>query len=204
MLNNLQPILIEPPDDPRYRKREGKRPSHKRPFRILRPIEYELLKQGARKKENQLNLDVLLLTGLRYEEARRLQQNPEWFDGNFIRIPEMKVTRQRRQRQRWVRLSLIGKTILPFFFDSRPLPDPHVWKENLVRWAERANLDPSGLGAKTTRKTWESWLVFCYPHRQIEIIQSQGHGLLTAIEHYINMPFTEDDRRMMEKYLHGW
>ena len=26
--------------------------------------------------------------------------------------------------------------------------------------------------------------------------------MLTAIEHYINMPFAEDGRRMMEKY--GW
>ncbi|WP_048098154.1 hypothetical protein [Archaeoglobus sulfaticallidus] len=51
-----------------------------------------------RKKE--LNLDVLLLTGPRYEEARRLKQHPEWFDGIFIRIPEMKVTRRRKQRQR--------------------------------------------------------------------------------------------------------
>jgi len=187
MQNNLHPILLEAPDDPKYRS--GK-PKEKRPFRILRPIEYELLKQGARKKENQLNLDVLLLTGLRYEEARRLQEHPEWFDGNFIRIPEMKERRRRKQRQRWVRLSLMGKTILPFFFENRPLPDPHVWKENLIRWAKRVSLDPSGLGAKTTRKTW--------------IIQSQGHTLLTAVQHYLSMPFTEEDRRMMEKYVHGW
>ncbi|MBC7114958.1 MAG: site-specific integrase [Archaeoglobi archaeon] len=201
MQNSLHPILIEAPDDPKYKERK---PERKRPFRILRPLEYEMLKQGARSKENRLNLDVLLLTGLRYEEARRLQEHPEWFDGNFIRIPEMKKKRKRRQRQRWVRLSLMGKTVLPFFFENKPLPDPHVWMENLIRWARRASLDPAGLGAKTTRKTWESWLVFCYPERQIEIIQSQGHTLLTAIQHYTNMPFTEDDRRRMEKYVHGW
>jgi len=45
----------------------------------------------------------------------------------------------------------------------------------------------------------ESWPVFCYPHRQIEIIQNQGHTLLTAVQHY-----TEEDRRMMEKHVHGW
>ena len=86
MLNNLQPILIEPPDDPRYRKREGKRPSHKRPFRILRPIEYELLKQGARKKDNQLNLDVLLLTALTYMMIRNgwsLRQAERWCRENM-------------------------------------------------------------------------------------------------------------------------
>jgi len=41
-----------------------------------------------------MNLDVLLLTGLRYEEARRLQEHLEWFDGNFIRILEMKGRRE--------------------------------------------------------------------------------------------------------------
>jgi len=80
---------------PRTTRSTGtERPKEKRPFRILRLLEYELLKQGARRKENQLNLDVLLLTGLRYEEARRLQEHLEWFDGNFIRILEMKGRRE--------------------------------------------------------------------------------------------------------------
>ncbi|OLE59825.1 MAG: hypothetical protein AUG17_01065 [Crenarchaeota archaeon 13_1_20CM_2_53_14] len=56
--------------------------------RVLRPTKYELLWKGARSQENQTRLDALLLTGLRYVEAQRLQQNEEWLDGRFIHIPE--------------------------------------------------------------------------------------------------------------------
>ncbi|TMI25331.1 site-specific integrase, partial [Candidatus Bathyarchaeota archaeon] len=45
--------------------------------RVLRPTKYELLWKGARSQENQTRLDALLLTGLRYVEAQRLQQNEE-------------------------------------------------------------------------------------------------------------------------------
>ncbi len=52
--------------------------------RILRPAEYDLLREGAKTLENQTRLDVLLLTGLRYIEAQRLQGNPDWLDSKFI------------------------------------------------------------------------------------------------------------------------
>jgi len=45
--------------------------------RVLRPAEYELLWKGARSQENQTRLDALSLTGLRYVEAQRLQENPD-------------------------------------------------------------------------------------------------------------------------------
>ncbi|WP_048098138.1 hypothetical protein [Archaeoglobus sulfaticallidus] len=37
---------------------------------------------------------------------------------------------------------------MPFFFDNKPLPDPHTWKENLMRWAEKVGLDSRGLGCQ--------------------------------------------------------
>jgi len=36
-----------------------------------------------------------------------------------------------------------------------------------------------GLSAKTFRKTWESWLLFSYPDKAMEIALSQGHTELT-------------------------
>ena len=60
------------------------------------------------------------------------------------------------------------------------------------------DLDPIGLCPKTLRKTWESWLVF-YPRHIHLIFLSQGHNNLTSLQHYINLPFTEQDRKEMRK-----
>jgi len=102
--------------------------------RVLRPTKYELLWKGARSQENQTRLDALLLTGLRYVEAQRLQQNEEWLDGRFIHIPEYAQKKvKRQQRGRWIRLSDKGRTIVRYFFKTKPLPSWSGWSHNLER-----------------------------------------------------------------------
>ena len=56
--------------------------------RILRPSEYEMLRDGPSSVQNQTRLDALLLTGLRYVEAQRFQENPDRVDKRFIHLPE--------------------------------------------------------------------------------------------------------------------
>ena len=91
--------------------------------RVLRPMEYEQLWKGARSQENQTRLDALLLTGLRYVEAQRLQENPDWLDGKFVHLPEYAQKKvKRQQRERWIRLSDKGRTIVRYFFKAKPLP----------------------------------------------------------------------------------
>jgi len=183
----------------------GLMPILKGGVRILRPCEYELLRKGTGKLVNQVRLDALLLTGLRYVEAQRLHEHPEWFDGKFIHLPEYaQLKAKRKQRERWVRLNPQGQQILPFFFKGPPLPSWKSWTEAIRRWAVKAGLDPAGLGPKTTRKTWESWLVSTYPERLTEIFLSQGHTELTSLKHYLNLPFTEVDRLEMRKWTLGW
>ena len=65
-------------------------------------------------------------------------------------------------------------------------------------------LDPGGLGPKTFRKTWESWLVSSYPERLAEITMSQGHTILTSMGHYLNMPFTPEDKQGIRPYVEGF
>lgn len=73
-------------------------------------MEYEQLWKGARSQENQTRLDALLLTGLRYVEAQRLQENPDWLDGKFVHLPEYAQKKvKRQQRERWIRLSDKGR-----------------------------------------------------------------------------------------------
>ena len=45
--------------------------------RILRPSEYKMIRESV-KRDKQILLDCVLLTGMRYEELLRLRKNPDW------------------------------------------------------------------------------------------------------------------------------
>lgn len=174
--------------------------------RIMRPSEATTLINGIQKRDNEIKLKALLFSGLRFVEAQRLYDHHGWYDGGFIRLPEMAVKKAlRRQRQRYVRLSPLGREIVRNFLDCNTnLPSWQTWRENLHRWAENAHLDATGFSPKSTRKSWESWLVFYYPDRLANILLSQGHTFTTSIQHYLNMPFTEEDKRDMREFVEGW
>ena len=179
--------------------------SPKRPTRILRPVEFDLLLEGAKKLENQIKLKTALITGMRYVELKRLHSNPDWYDRQMNKIELPNETKQKRtSKRRYIRLPDIAREILPHFFNLKPMPAIQTWEENLKRWAIRAGLSPDYLSARTTRKTWESWLYFYYKDRVVEIVLSQGHNSTTSIEHYANIPFTDEDRRGMEYWVRGW
>ncbi len=182
------------------------KPILKGTVRILRPSEYEQLRQGAETLQNQSRLDGLLLTGMRFVEAQRFQENPDWLDGRFVHLPVLAQRKKlRQQKERWVRLSDRGRTVLPYFLKlQKPLPTWKAWTQNLKRWANRSGLDPVGLGPKTTRKSWESWLVSSYPDRVLEVFLSQGHTQMTALSHYLNLPFTSNDKEAMREWAAGW
>jgi len=169
--------------------------------RILRPMEYEAIRKAV-KLEQAIMLDGLLLTGMRYVEARRFQQQPEWLERNFIHVPSLKV--KAKQKERWIRLSNYAQQTIPLFLKGTKLPGKATFDKNLKRWSQKAGIDPIGLCAKTTRKTMESWLVFYYPDRIVNIMQSQGHDTLTSLEHYLNLPFDNTDKEAMKKWLDGW
>jgi len=173
--------------------------------RILRPDEYNILRKKI-KKHQKHRLDGLLLTGMRYIEAKRFQNNPDWLHHNgFIEMPPGASLKEEMQyKERTIRLSNLGEELVPLFLETKPLPSRQAWRENLRRWADYADLDPAGLSAKTTRKTWESWLVHCFPDHLTHIFQSQGHTEKTAVEHYISLPFGSEDRKKMKKWVQGW
>ena len=177
-------------------------------IRILRPSEYEAIRDAVPKMYHQIILDTALLTGMRWVELQRFSAHAEWYDsqGGYIYLPpEASQKRKRRMKERYVYLSSRGKAIVPLFLKVRAkVPSRTTWNENLKRWAERAGIDPVGLSAKSTRKTWESWLVATYPDRVLLIAMSQGHTQLTAMNHYLNLPFSEEDRKRIKEYTAGW
>jgi len=173
-------------------------------IRILRPSEFRGLLRGCKKTEYRTMLQALLYSGMRYVELKALKKHPEWFDGEFIHIPYEKK-KKRSQPERWVRLNQPGKMIIEYYLNlKRSLPSYQSWTANLRCWAKRGGISEKGLSAKTTRKTWESWLMFYYPDQITLITLSQGHNEITSLRHYLNLPFTENDRMEMKNYVEGW
>jgi integrase len=162
-----------------------------------------LIDEGIVVFKNQMLFKTLLHTGTRYAECQRLKDHSAWFDGNFIHLPSMKI--KAKQKKRWIRLTPQGKEIVKqYLYLEFQLPTNVTWNENLQRWATNAGLDPVGISAKSTRKTWESWLAFYYPTQHLQIVQSQGHDARTAFNHYLNMPFTDEDKMQMKEFVEGW
>ena len=182
-------------------------PIIKNKVRILRPAEYKMVESEILKLHHRVMLQTLLFTGMRFIELKRFQKNPKWFDGEFIKISVgAGINKQQiRMKERWVRLNPLGKMAVTNFLGLRDdLPTNQTWRENLRRWAESAGLEPDGLCPKTTRKTWESWLMFFYETKPIQILMSQGHTGEISLKHYLNMPFTAQDKMEMEEYVSGW
>lgn len=185
---------------------EFKAPILRQKVRILRPKEFQAILNGVPKIEYRTLLQALLYTGMRYVEMKRFQKHPEWYDGDFIHLPKEAVLKEKRtQAERWVRLNNQGRMIIQYFIQSKTqLPSYQSWNVNLKRWGRNAGLSSDGLSVKTTRKTWESWLMFCHPTHIAMITLSQGHTTLTSLQHYVNMPFTESDRIEIQNYIQGW
>jgi len=202
----------------------GKSPIMRMRVRILRPGECKQLIEAIPKQEYKALFRAMLFTGMRYIEMQRLQKHPSWFDGEFINLPKESVHKHMRtQLERSVRLNPIGRMAIEHFLQCRiVLPSYQSWVCNLACWGYHAKLHGAekyintkqknhrteylceGLGSKTTRKTYESWLVFYYPNRLTEVLLSQGHDHLTSVKHYLNMPFNEHDRIDMKDFVEGW
>ena len=174
-----------------------------RAVKILRPQEYELLVQAIPKAEYKTKFDALLFSGMRYSEAKRLYKNQKLFDGNAIR---MKSTKKRaKQKERYIHLNREGRTAIRYFLrGNENLPKYSTWVENLERWCKYAGIDPEYMSVKTTRKTWESWLIATMPEKIFQICLSQGHDELTSLRHYANLPFTKDEKEHIKKFTEGW
>ena len=180
------------------------RSSEKFEVRILRPSEWETLRDALDINMKRI-CTSLLVTGMRYAELQRFRENSDWLDGRFVYLPRgsmMKI--KAKQKERAIRLSDIGKTIISYLFQApHPLPELPAFDMRLRRLSKRI-LEGAPVNNKTFRKTWESWLVFYYPDKSLQIALSQGHTTVTQYEHYVNIPFEEYDRKEMRKWVEGW
>jgi len=174
--------------------------------RVLRPSEAKALIDAVPKDDQKLKLEALLYTGMRYIEVHRLWENPNWFKKDNIHLTKEAIKKKKiKIKERYVHLNTIGKRVVQAFLKvDNNLPDYKTWTENLQRWAELAGISPKRLGPKSMRKTWECWLVHYYPTMTPQIFLSQGHDTLTALHHYVNLPFNKEDKESMGEFVGGW
>ena len=211
----MDPILIEF-KEPKHVEKIGKTMIEEEPLkpnvirmktRILRPIEYEILRSNANPKYRVL-FDTALMTGMRGVELRLFLQNPIWFDGTFIHLPRVAIKKKKATiNQRWVHLSSRGRAVVENvhqILDGTKIPSESAISRYMKRCALQGGIDGNGMNMKMFRKTWESWLIASYPDRKEEVFLSQGHTSLTALQHYVNLPFTEEDKLKMREWTEGW
>ena len=174
--------------------------------RILRPWELKALLKAIPKKYSKTQFEFLFYTGMRYVEAEAVKQRQDLFDGENIHLtPELIRKPKCTIKDRYVKLNPIGRRVAEEYFKlKKDLPHWNTWRENLTRWSNKAKIDNSYLSVKTTRKTWESYLIFTYPQYRDAIFISQGHTELTALKNYINLPFSQRNKDSMLTYVGGW
>lgn len=171
--------------------------------RILRPCEVKAIISVIPKIDLKDKFEALLYTGCRYTELQWLYSHKDAFQGSTILMPSMKP--KARHKERYIRLNSNGNRAVSYFLRSKKnLPAHNGWDENLTRWAEKANIDKTGLCCKSTRKTWESWLTTMYPNNFQQIFLSQGHTERISMEYYLMLPFNDQDKQDMKFYTDGW
>ena len=174
--------------------------------RILRPAELKALINAIPKTEYRDKFEALFFTGSRYVEMRWLYKHKKAFMKSSIRIPTVLFKPKAVHSERYIRLNTNGQRAVEYFLrGSKNLPEYYSdWNRNLQRWCEIAGLDPEGVTTKTTRKTWESYLVAKYPKQLEYIFLSQGHNSLTALKFYLMLPFNDQDLAEMDFFTMGW
>lgn len=162
-------------------------------------------KQGKSAKDDLTNFKMCLLLGARFEESKWIQQHSECYDKESRNIiyetKKVKVEHKKRK----IRLSNMTMNEIGHFFTAdKFLPTQNGWDKKLKYYARLAGITDQGVSSRMMRKTYESWLMYYYPDRKYEILQSQGHKEITAFEHYLKTDFIDKDKLLMKEFCEGW
>lgn len=171
--------------------------------KLFRPTEINAIIKAIPKVEYKDKFEAMLYTGCRYEELRWLYMHPDSFTGETILMPSSKP--QAKHKERYIRLNVNGRRAVQFFLRGKKnLPDRDGWNANLRRWCMLAGIERKGISSKSTRKTWESWLVTMYPDNYPFILLSMGHTDRVSLEYYLMLPYSDADKKDMKFFTDGW
>jgi integrase len=185
--------------------------------RILFPSDYEKLR-ARMPQYYQIICDAALLSGMRPIELERFE--PSWYRGSrrVIQLPTESCLKIKCQfKGRTISLSLAGCDAFDKLTTSRVkfkgkeipvlemLPKRVAFRDALIRYSRLAGIGTEGMNPKMFRKTLVSWLVACYPEKNLYIQSSMGHVGDTIVKNYLGLGFTRDDIEVMRtKYLNDW
>lgn len=160
---------------------------------------------GKSAKDDLTNFKMCLLLGARYEESKWIQLHSECYDKESRNIIYETKKVKVEYKKRKIRLSNLAMNEIGHFFTvDKYLPTQNGWDKKLKYYARLAGITDEGVSSRMMRKTYESWLMFYFPERKYEILQSQGHKEITAFEHYLKTDFIEKDRQLMKEFVEGW
>jgi len=174
--------------------------------RIWRPWELKALVNAIPKKDYKIRFEALLYSGMRYTELREVHGKITLYEDKWIHLTPL-ISRKVKSkfRDRYIILSPYGKRVMEDYLAlEKGMPSHKTWRQNLVRWSKLAGVNSDYVSTKSTRKTWESFLMAAYPHWQTQIFISQGHTELTALKYYVNLPFDDKDKKDMNYFVAGW
>ena len=178
-------------------------PKKGHPVRVFRPWEIRKLIDHIPKVEYQYKFEALLYTAGRYREIQWLYKHPARLRGNSVHMKNAKA--MVNEAYRYIHLNGQGMRAVKEFLGCKTnLPTYQAWGQNLKRWCELAGIPSDHACAKSTRKTFESWLIVTLPQRSLEVLVSVGHDDNTALRHYLTFPYTDADREEMKTYVEGW
>ena len=181
--------------------------------RILTASEYELIRVNM-KPHHRLIIDGLLFSGMRIEEFWSTLDDKESIDVGRGYIAIKKVCIRKKKSI----YSTSGRDIPLSHFGTRAwtdLYDAYKRKEvkrisnvalgtALARACVRAGISETGIMPKSLRKTWVSWLMAIYPNDGLRIAAGIGHSADIMTKHYLNLPFSQDERDKIRPYVSGW
>lgn len=183
--------------------------------RVLTPLEVKAIRSVISKPSLLGLFDLLLYTGMRLSEVRQLVDNPGIFDEERKTILIVSGKAKATQKDRNILLNEKGLQAVREFLKCPVYPQsPFAWQKNLIRWCRAAHLselpnpehetNPYGITVRSTRKTWESWLMTCHEDKAVRIALSQGHKESTQIGHYLNLLFTDHEYQAICGEVEGW
>lgn len=177
--------------------------------RILTPREWDRMRRHLSAKY-MLICDVVLMTGMRWEEFWDLLDHPEWFEPSrkCIDLPKSAIKKVKAiYKERTIRLTVDGCDAVKALIranSSISYTDRASVGAVLKLAARKSGIGDTGIAPKMFRKTLVSWLIACYPEQAFTISASIGHDLETMRIHYTNLSFERRDVEDMRKFLQGW
>lgn len=160
-------------------------------------------------EDHRILCDALIHTGMRITEFQMFLKNPGWYKPSrrVIDLPKPAIKKKAtRYKERSVILSLKGCDAIQRLIDAKVsrMPTRQAFNEYLDAAAVRSGLGSDHICSKMFRKTVISWLVSCFPEKQMYINHSAGHTRDIQLNDYLGVQFSREDVEDMRILLKGW